>query len=49
MARYGQNPQQHLVNMYSPINTEFYQGLLGKAQQDLTQSAGMQEIGRAHV
>lgn len=42
MARYGINPQQTLVNMHTPINTEFYQNLLGKAQQDLTQASGIQ-------
>jgi len=42
MGRYGNQPQQNLINMFSPINTEFYQGLLNQAQGNLTQSAGMQ-------
>lgn len=42
MARYGTQIQQQPIDMYNSINTEFYNNLLGKAQQDLTQSAGMQ-------
>jgi len=42
MGRYGNQVNQQFVGMYDPINVDFYSNLLGKAQNDLTQSAGAQ-------
>lgn len=42
MARYLKTPQQQFVNMYSPLNMEYYTNAIDKAQQNLNQSSAMQ-------
>lgn len=39
--RYAKLPQQQIVDMFNPVNIDFYAGLLGKAQENLDQATLM--------
>ena len=42
MARYGNQVNQQMVDMYNPLNIKFYSDVLDKAQTNLNQGAAMQ-------
>lgn len=42
MARFGNLPQQTIVDMYNPLNIGFYKDILDNAQSNLNQGAAMQ-------
>jgi len=39
MARYGNQVNQQMVDMYNPLNIGFYSGILDKAQTNLNLSS----------